>query len=108
VPFILSLPTGRLNENASTTNKDKAKLKNPLMRRHARERRDKRNLSLADRQVSETARGGETGRPSMSLSHLVNRLVSPPYSPCVCSVLSGSRVRRTAGGASRNPLQRRC
>lgn len=62
-PFLFSFGhKGRLNENASTTNKDKAKLKNPLMRRHARERRDKRNLSLADRQVRKTARGARGDR----------------------------------------------
>ena len=63
LPLTPPNPTiGRTNEMASTTNKDKAKLKNPLMRMHARERREKRNLSLSDRQVRGV--NGASGRRS--------------------------------------------
>lgn len=68
-----------MNENASTTNKEKSKLKNPMMMKHRTESRRRAALSAFDRKVLElfalcNVSSNASGRALQKISEIVVEL----------------------------------
>ncbi len=53
---------GKMSEHSSSTNKDKARKKNPMMLKFARKFREKATMSMRDRQVRKEVWEGRRGR----------------------------------------------